>query len=200
MENLMTAAKQREALQFLADEIWGPDVFQPQAALMQKLQFTRFWDFEFSNFTAPRLDYPLHNAALVVQAEIFNDFYHPIKLQRIQDMELMVEDPADYFGLVDLFVGIREVVWSEVASASNINSFRRNLQREHLGHLIRLTLQPPGGTPEDGRSLARADLTELQGQIKKALGGQLDHITKAHLQETLSRIDKALDADMIRLG
>ena len=38
----------------------------------------------------------------------------------------------------------------------------------------------------------------VKGQIEKALGGSLDHSTKAHLEETQARIGQALDAPMVR--
>jgi hypothetical protein len=193
------AAKQREALDFLARQIWAPDVFQPPADLLNKLQFDRFFDFEFSAFTAPRLDYPLHDAVLAVQSEVLNDLYHPIKLARLQDLELKFPDPNERFTMADMFIGIRRAIWSELDAGASSNSFRRNLQREHLKHLIRLVLKPPEGTPEDGVTLARADLVELQGGIDRALGvSQLDYVNRAHLEETRARIRQALEAQLQR--
>ncbi len=193
------AAKQREALQWLAREIWAPDAFQFPAELLQRLQFPRFWDFEFSAFTAPRLDYPLHDTVLFVQSEIFYDLYHPIKLQRLQDLELYFPDPNLRFTLANLFVGIREAIWSELESGQPINSFRRNLQRAHLGHLIRILLHPTPGTPEDALTLARADLVQLEKQIDQVLRtAQLDYTNRAHLEETGARIHQALEAQLQR--
>jgi hypothetical protein len=193
------AAKQREALAFLANEIWAPEVFQPPADLLNKLQFERFFDFQFSAFRAQRLDYPLHDQVLFVQSEVLSDLYHPIKMSRLQDLELKYPDPNDRFTLADMFVGVRKAIWAELDSGAAINSFRRNLQRAHLKHLVRLVLKPEKGTPEDGVTLARADLTDLAGRIDRALGGDgLDYTTRAHLEETQARIRQALEAQMQR--
>jgi hypothetical protein len=192
------AERQREALKFLSEEIWGPEVFVAPAKVLQKLQFERFWDFEFSNFTTPRLDYPLHNIATFVQTNVLGSLYHPLRLARMQDSALMLDNPADAFTMADLFVGIRSSLWSELDSGSNINTFRRDLQRAHADRLIRMTLRASAAMPADARSLARADLVHLKGQIEKALGGSLDHSTKAHLEETHARIGQALDAPMVR--
>lgn len=192
------AERQREALQFLSEELWGPDVFMAPAKVLQKLQFERFWDFEFSNFTAPRLDYPLHNIAGFLQANVLGTLYHPLRLGRMQDSALMLDDPSDAFTMADLFVGIRSSIWSELGSGSNINTFRRDLQRAHADRLIRMTLRSSAGMPADARSLARADLVHLKAQIAKALGGGLDHSTKAHLEEIRARIGQALEAPMVR--
>ena len=193
------AAKQREALAFLAREIWAPEVFQAPAELLNKLQYERFWDFEFSVFTTPRLDYPLHNQVLFVQSEVLSDLYHPIKLARLQDLEMKFPDPNDRFTMADLFIGIRNALWSELETGASSNSFRRNLQRAHLNHVIRLVLKPPAGTPEDGVTLARADLVELGSRIERALsGGQMDYTNRAHLEETRARIRQALEAQLQR--
>ena len=113
-------------------------------------------------------------------------------------MALMFDDPDDAFTMADLFVGIRSSLWSELDSGSNIHTFRRDLQRAHVDRLIRMTLRSSAAMPADARSLARSDLVHLKGQIEKALGGSLDHSTKAHLEETQARIGQALDAPMVR--
>ncbi|MFQ5664271.1 MAG: zinc-dependent metalloprotease [Terriglobia bacterium] len=193
------AAKQREALAFLANEVWAPDVFQAPAELLNKLQFERFWDFEFSAYRTPRLDYPLHDAVLFVQSEVLSDLYHPTKLARLQDLEVKYPNPNDRFTMADMFVGIRNAIWSELDSGSAINSFRRNLQRAHLRHLIRLLVKPANDTPQDAVTLARADLVELEQRIGRALSaGPLDYTTRAHLEETRARIRQALEAQLQR--
>ncbi len=193
------AAEQRAALAFLAEGIWAPEVFRAPTELLNKLQFERFPDFQRSVYSAPRLDYPLHNTVLTVQSLPLSTLYHPIKLSRLQDLELKYPDPNDRFTLADMFVGVRNAIWSELDSGAAINSFRRNLQRAHLKHLVRLVLKPEKGTPEDGVTLARADLTNLAGRIDRALGGDgLDYTTRAHLEETRARIRQTLEAQMQR--
>jgi len=205
------AAQQREALAFLGEKVWAPDTFKVPADLLNKLQFERQSDFEFSVWTSPRLDYPLHDQVLAVQSAPFNSLYHPVKLARVQDLEMRCANSDDRFTLADLFVGIRQAVWAELDSGANSNSFRRNLQREHLGRLIQILLRPEDGTPEDAVTLARADLVELQGKITRALSGStslttgggpeasgLDLTNRAHLEETRARIQQALDAQVTR--
>ena len=192
------AKEQREALAFLANKIWAPDVVQIPAALLNKLQFERFRDFERRLSRASRLDYPLHDAVLNVQGEILNDLYDPIKLNRLLDMELTYPDPNDRFTMVDLFVGIRDSIWSELDAGLSINSFRRNLQREHIKHLVRMALRPQKGTPGDAVALSRADLVHLRAGIDRALSRALDNVTRAHLDETRNRIQQVLEAEVER--
>lgn len=193
------AARQREALKFLAEKLWAPDAFQVQARLLNKLASKRFWDFDFQNWLSPRVDYPLHAVVLNLQAAPLWRLYHPITLSRALDLEVKVPDPNDRFTLAEMFVGIRNAIWAELDSEATINSFRRNLQREHVNHLIRLVVRPQPGTPEDAVTLARADLVELQGRIERALGGgQTDYTSRAHLEETRARIRQALEAQVQR--
>ena len=189
------AAEQRRALEFLAQQVWSPDAFQAPARLLNKLQYDRFPDFNFTLFSVPRLDYPLHDSVLFVQSDVLSDLYDPIKLARLQDLEMKYPDPNDRFTLADMFVGVRNAIWSELEAGGSINSFRRNLQRAHLTQLIRLVLKPQANTPEDAVTLARADLVELQNRIDRALGsGSLDYTTRAHLEETRARIRQTLEA------
>ncbi|MCI0403086.1 MAG: zinc-dependent metalloprotease [Acidobacteria bacterium] len=194
------AARQREALKFLSENIWAPDAFQFQAQLLNKLALKRFWDFDFGVFTTPRLDYPLHAVVLNLQSAPLVRLYHPITLSRLQDLEVKFPNPSDRFTMADMFTGIRGAVWSELDAGGNINSFRRNLQRAHLNQLIQLAVATPAGTPEDAVTLARADLVELQGKIDRALasGASLDYTNRAHLEESRARIRQALEAQLQR--
>jgi hypothetical protein len=194
------AAQQREALKFLAENLWAPDAFQVQAQLLNKLSLKRFWDFDFNVFITPRLDYPLHAVVLNLQSAPMVRLYHPVTLSRLQDLEVKFPAGAERFTLADMFTGIRGAIWSELDAGGNINSFRRNLQRAHLNQLVQLVVAPAPGTPEDAVTLARADLVELQGKIGRTLasGANLDYTNRAHLEESQARIRQALEAQLQR--
>ena len=74
--------------------------------------------------------------------------------------------------------------------------------------LIEQVIHLHPGTPEDARTLARADLEVIRRGINTILGrpdsplppagAQLDTVTRAHLRETRSRITAALDATLER--
>ena len=74
--------------------------------------------------------------------------------------------------MVDLFAGLRQAIWAELETGDSIDSFRRNLQRAQLQKLIGLVLRPAWGTPEDARTLARADLQTIAAQIETRLAWQ----------------------------
>jgi hypothetical protein len=80
----------------------------------------------------------------------------------------------------------------------NINSYRRSLQREHLRKMIGMVLRD-SAVPEDARTLARHQLVSLRTQLQAALtrpGAKLE--IRAHLSESIARIDEALKANMSR--
>jgi len=194
----VSAAKQREAMAFLKEYIFGPDAFQFPASLLNKLAPERLPDFEDTIDKMVRKDYPVHDVVLGIQKIALDRMYDPVSLRRMVDLPLHYENGEEPFTLADMFRELRFAVWDEVYASRNVNSFRRNLQRAHLTKLTFLVLKP-GDAPEDASTLARADLTSLRDAIAHALsGGDLDEVTRAHLEESLARVKAALDAGIDR--
>src|SRR5439155_2228339 len=94
-------------------------------------------------FNTQRIDYPWHDAVLNLQRSVLGRLFNPVTLARIQDNELRFAPNETPFTMADLFNGLDHAIWSELDSgAAKILSLRRNLQREHVKQLIRLTLRP----------------------------------------------------------
>ncbi len=194
----VSATKQREALDFLTTHILGPDAFNFSAEMLNKLAPERFSDFSGSVWNARRIDYPVHDAILSIQSFPLNHLYNPLLLSRMVDIELRFNG-SEKFTMADMFSEVRNAVWAEVENYSNINSFRRNLQRRHLAKLVALVVKPGRGVPEDACTMARADLSQLKSQIEQAVSsGSIDAYTKAHLEESQARIEAALQAGLNR--
>lgn len=196
------AARQREALDLLKASAFGEQDFQLPASLQNKLAAERLPGLQGLDglINAQRLDYPWHDAVLNLQRAVLNRLYHPTTLSRVLDNELRFGPDEKPFLMADLFNGLDAAIWSELnGDAARVSSLRRNLQREHLKHLIRLALrsvQP--APPEDATTLARASLDELQTRIRRVLGANriTDATSRAHLRETDARITSALQAQM----
>lgn len=189
------AEEQRNALKFLRDEIWSSSAIELAPDLLGKLQFERFPDFENQESKANRLDYPFYSTVLSVQSAVLDELYSPVKLSRLQDMELLQPDPSNRFLLADAFIGVRQAIWSELETRSNINTSRRNLQVKHLEQLIKLVLKPPKNAPRDAIALARSDLVQLQAGIDRTLRSrQLNHATRVYLEDAQARIHQVLEA------
>jgi hypothetical protein len=124
-------------------------------------------------------------------------------LSRIQDSEVKVAAPAEAFTLGLLFTEIQNSIWAETntsAPAVNINSYRRSLQREHLRKMIGMLLRD-AAAPEDARTLARQSLVTLRSQLQRTVsrpGLKTSLEVRAHLAESIARIDEALKASMQR--
>jgi Met-zincin/Domain of unknown function (DUF5117)/Domain of unknown function (DUF5118) len=214
------AAKQREALDFLTAATFGPKAFQLPPSVLNRLAIERNPGLDFPAYFSARLDYPWHDAVLSIQRSVLNRLYNPMTLSRIQDNELRFASSEKPFRMADLFTGLTGAIWSELDTpGAPISSLRRNLQREQLKQLIRLTLRDgaagpvapqgmfgppqvaaPPLPPEDATTLARASLTRIQTKIRAALAGKaaIEATTRAHLQETDARVTAALTAQLNR--
>jgi hypothetical protein len=74
---------------------------------------------------------------------------------------------------------------------------RRDLQRAHLERMTELVTDAPSGTPADARSVARMTLEGLRNALDVAVGTpDLDAYTRAHLNESRVRVDRALSAGL----
>ena len=67
-------ARQREALAFLEEHLFGSDAFHWSPELLNKLAPERHWDFTRSIFRMRRIDFPVHELVLAVQRGPLNRF------------------------------------------------------------------------------------------------------------------------------
>ncbi len=192
------AAEQREALNLIRDNLFAPGAFRISPQLLNKLAVDRFPDFtNFASFEQ-RPDYPIHQQILALQAAALNRLFHPIVMSRVLDNELRVAKPQTTLTLGTVFASIRDSIWAETSSASvEVNSFRRSLQREHLRRMIALVVRD-AAAPEDARSLARHSLTLLRTRLGSAVPRAASVEARAHLNESIARIDEALTAQVQR--
>jgi len=196
------AGKQREAMSYLTRNLFSSDSFRIPPDLLARLAASRWWDFNFSVFRMPRTEYPLHDAVLAIQQIALDQLYNPVKLDRLVDLEMHFGGNQEAFTLSEMFGGVQKAIWSELDSKGSvhIDSFRRGLQRAHLNKLIGILVKPAPNTPEDGCTVARANLVDLKKRIGPVLAAPgVDAATAAHLDETVSRIDAALEAYMTRV-
>ncbi|MBI3448974.1 MAG: zinc-dependent metalloprotease [Acidobacteria bacterium] len=207
----VAAAEQRRALAFLNTYLFAPDAFQFSPALVNALASDRFGPLTWFAPPPPngRLDYPVHDSILLLQEVAMNRIYHPILLGRVLDADTKVAKGDDHVEMAEIFGSLRDSIWKELPASSaaagaappkiEIDSFRRGLQRAHLDHLIRLATGAVANAPNEAVALSRTDLTELKGRLATALKARgLGASTKAHLVDSQSRIDGALDAKMVR--
>lgn len=193
--NPVPADKQRRAMEYLSRHVFSPKAFDVDPELLRKLAPERMSGFAWITRTQGRLDYPMHEQVHRIQSRALGMVLDPLRLERLRDFELYQADRDDRFGMADVFSELQASIWAELESGERVNSYRRALQREHLDHLIRMRIDPAQELPEDARTLARYHLELLSDQLED-MRGDLDTMTRAHLNESHARIKAALDADL----
>ncbi|MDO9576279.1 MAG: zinc-dependent metalloprotease [Candidatus Cloacimonadales bacterium] len=193
---IVPAAKQREALTFLMNNIFAEDAFDFDPVLLNQLVPDKLPKFTNSIWEYERHDYPIHYYVSWLQSIVFSQVYNPIILARICDNEVKFLPDETPFTLSELFTEVRTEIWKEVAENRNINSYRRNLQEMHLSELRKLVLENDPKAPQDAEALARFDLKQIAAQIAKLDMNNLDVITQAHLSKINDEIQSILSANL----
>lgn len=213
------AAEQRRALAVLNQQVFAPNAIALSPELVNRLAPDR-WLHWGADPSGDRLDYPIYDRIVSIQAFTLSNLLEGNRLLRLRDSEFKQPGP-DSFTLAELFDTLSQTVWAEVlhppAEATPISSLRQGLQRHHLNTLTSLVLRNHGsgegvtdllgfvaqeftfGAPEEARVLARYQLRQLQGAIARHLsrrGQRLDIATVAYLEDASDRIVKVLDAPL----
>ena len=195
---LIPAEKQREALNFILDNILAEDTFQFDPDLLNKLAPERDWDFKGSVWRMSRIDYPIHDYVRFIQSGSIYRLHHPRIFARIRDNELKFTKGESIYTLTEHFQKISKSLWSELEKNNNVNSFRRDLQKSHVEVLTIILLNERGYFHSDAVALARASLRWLHTNIKESLElGDFDDYTYAHLSESANKIQSAYKAQTV---
>jgi hypothetical protein len=216
----VSGAKQREALNFLVENILSDQAFQFSPKLLRRLT-SEHWYHWGSPMWFFGSDNNVNDRVLRIQQIVLRQCFNAGALKRIQNQQLMADAVADGeegpLKIGELFSTLTDSIWSELSDQETeleCSAIRRNLQRDHLQRLSKLVVGEPrnpffdlfgymyffGGSssyPADARSLARVHLIEIADRIDKALaaeGRAVEESTRAHLLESADGIAKVLDA------
>jgi hypothetical protein len=196
---------QRDALGLLEEQVFSekPFAFAPETYNFLASTAWNHWGLHGS----ARKDFPVHDAILQWQERIIGQLLSPVTLERMHDAELKVAPDADVLTTAELIERLTKSIFSEVDTVKvgeftnrkpAISSLRRNLQRSYLSTIGSMAMGN-NGAPNDCETIAYAELGALDGRIKALLANgnaKLDSYTRAHLQETSSRIGKVLEAKL----
>ncbi|WP_132050737.1 zinc-dependent metalloprotease [Pseudocnuella soli] len=188
-------------------DIYTPVPAKEQAASLDWLLKNAFGSMEWLN--QARIVRNIHHAAHVdnirsVQVRHLNALLSPDRLTRLMENEVK----GVPFTAVDLVSGLQRGIWSELASGSKIDIYRRNLQKAYIDRMAQLLNPPaaasaaasttnPNATPvnlsqSDIRSIARANLVKLRQQLTVAAPKHSNDITRFHIDDSIDRINKIL--------
>jgi hypothetical protein len=204
---IVEAAKQREAFDFLINTVFSERDFQFKPDLLNKLAAGRWmhWD---SDEMDSQLDFPIHDRIAATQYGPMFQLLNPFTLDRIYDAELKVPADQDAITVPEVIERTNQAIWAELAEAPGsakhtnrkplVSSVRRSLQRQHLSTMLNIVLSKPGSTMSaDIHAVVCMKLKELSdrmGEVIEKGGSNLDDFTRAHLDASKSRIDRALAA------
>ena len=118
-------------------------------------------------------------------------------LKRISNNEFKIGDATKTLTLPTLFHTLGNAIWSELDSRKDIGALRRQLQRAYLDTTITLVVNPASGVPDDARMLAWDQLRQLKTRLQSAQQAHHDEYTRIHLDESLMRVKRALDAKLV---
>jgi hypothetical protein len=222
---VVEATQQRKAIALLNEQIFSDTSYQFPPEFYNQLVSTRWLHWGTDN--VERQDYPVHEAVLKWQQRILEQLLDAKTLTRLADNAMKVAPNEDCFTTSELIRQLVDSIYSEVfefkvAEYSDqkpaISSLRRNLQREALGELLRLSLgggrrsglsvtrfSSSLGIPPDARSLATFHLKRLLEEVTNVLsenGGLAENViiddsSQAHLEDIQRRIEAVLDAEIV---
>ncbi len=198
-------ARQRAALKFVIENCFQDEAYGLTPDLLRHMTINK------DESSRGEAVWNVHDNILGVQASALTMLMNPTTLRRVFDNEFIVPAGSDAFTLPELLTGLTDSIWTEVqkrpdarfnAREPMVSSLRRNLQREHLGRLIDLTMPRVGSGAAfmPISNLCIAELRRIHGWIDQAIqhgDSKLDPYTSSHLAEAKTRIEKALDAHYI---
>jgi len=188
--------KQREALYFINNRIFHKNAFDFDQNLLNKLAPERHEDFRGYVWRMDRLDYPIHTVIKSIQSNALYTIFHPRRILRLQDNELKVLD-NNLFTMAELFNTVNVMIWEELDSGENINSYRRELQKSQIDLLrvIILDIYNTTSFPSDAKILARSNLkSTLKNIYFNLTNNNFDEYTTAHLENAAEYIESILEA------
>ena len=204
-------AQQRRALELVCNKVFAADVLELSPELLTHLGVERWGHW---GARSGRPEFTVHDTILAMQLWLLFDCLNPRVLTLISDNELRIPQDQDALTIPELFTKLTDAIFSELSNVEAkthtnrkpfISSLRRNLQHELVGDLVDLALEDDGGSsPQAARTQAAYRLAKLQTSIQQAIvsidssDGALDDYTRAHLERTSERIQKALEASYSR--
>ena len=181
--------KQAEALAFLDKEL-----FQTPAWLLDKSIFERI---EYSG-SVERIR--------SLQERTLKNLLSLGKMARLIENQTL--NGSDAFLVSDLTKTLRNSIWSELKKGTEIDTYRRQLQRAHVERLAYLMTAENQSkrrgsdyikstavntNQSDIRAVVRAELSTLKSMVSRGLNRTSNTMSRIHLKDILERIEAVLD-------
>ncbi len=134
-----------------------------------------------------------------LQASFLNSTLDATRMQRLIEAEAF--KGRNTYTIYQLLGDMRKGLFSELGSATAINTYRRNLQRAFIARLEFLMTNEASAFQRgqvnigqsDIRPVIKAELKSLNSQLKAALPRYSDRASRIHIEDALDRIDNILN-------
>ncbi len=201
----VSTAKQREALDFIVNEIFTDNFVDGITPEMLQMVNNVNW-YHWGSFGSTIGDYRIVNVVGNIYDSILFGLFSPFTVSNILDNEQQADDSAVKFTLPEMFDTVEQGCWRTATSIDGsaaysdqnpaISPYQRMLQRHHLKAMIAIALQPSFSMPEDARTLAWRTINNIEATLENAVTAtSLDEYSHAHLTESIEKIKRALDAE-----
>lgn len=195
-------ARQREALDVLAREVFSAGSFRFDPGLMQRLGVEHLERLPTAGAPPPQaLDFSLPTTVLGIQRSALDYLMSDAVAARLADAESKVVDRSKLLSFAEVQARLSEAIWSEIKGGREIDSLRRNLQRDHVRRVAYGLVRPTSATAADVRPVNRQVALKLDKDLRRALArADLTPTTRAHLADSLEVLGEALKAPLMRQG
>ena len=196
------AGQQRAALDVVIKEIFSSASFKFDPKVLSRLAV----DHHESRANAQQgVDFSLPTSVLTLQRGALDSLMADGLAGRLADAESKVADPRQLLSYAEVQTRLSKAVWSELTAGAkdhgDIDSLRRNLQREHVRRLATGLVRASTTTAADVRAVHRQVAMKLQSQLKAAVTGKRrSSLVQAHLEDSLETITEALKAPLVKQG
>jgi hypothetical protein len=184
------AARQREAVQFLLDNAFTTPTYALDPEILRRIEPSGSVD-----------------RVRQAQAGLLGQLLNDARLNRLAEQSAFATAAAPSYTIGNLLGDLRRGLFSEATAGRATDEYRRNIQRAYVDQLERLVTTPlvattppgfpaqlaPAPRPADARALARAELVDLDAQLRAAALRTTDRPTRAHYADLRARIDRVLN-------
>jgi hypothetical protein len=198
------AARQREALNFVVNELFTTQSFKFDPKILSRLGIDQLDRISARSLTST--DYSLAQTVLGVQRSALDALMSEALASRMADAEHKVDNPKALMSFADVQARLSGAIWAELrdgkTSGREVDSLRRNLQREHIKRLASGLLRPAASSGNaDAPAVNRMVARQLESELRGALSaGGWSNMARAHLEDSLAMISEALKASLNKQG
>ncbi|OEK03754.1 zinc-dependent metalloprotease [Roseivirga sp. 4D4] len=139
------------------------------------------------------------NRIRATQVSFLNRLLDPTRAQRLIEAEAF--KGRNTYTIYQMFADTRKGLFSELASGTAINTYRRNLQRAFVERLefmmtnevSQFQARQVDMSQSDIRPVVKSELKTLQREVNSAIGRYSDRASRVHLEDLKDRIADILD-------